>query len=274
MGERHANGVLAFQEKLPTRLRTVAAVYLFVLSLLNGRKDCPFDAIQDVKLVPPSDVEVEFKRALKGFAFVTFSSKEFVKQVVDDWPWLPANRSGQWFDGTHTSASPDVTDAQKCGVRVITKAQWEELRDEYLVYRTQLLNAIHENGRKSGPRVRPKPGMAEPSLPPSGSDGRSHSTGPRDYPRGCLMLARNINMETNKTTLRKLFSSAVGASQDVLDYVDFNKGMDSVCPNCFSTSLIDSRACRGSVSYASVAQEGPPPSSSTFAPIRSHSQTV
>lgn len=256
MREQYANGISVFQEKLPTRVRSVTAVYRFVWSLLNSKKVCPFDAIQDVKLASPSDVEVEFKRAFKGSAFVTFSSKEFVKQLADDWPWLPTNQSA--FDRTPKSASPDVTDAKKYGVRVITKAQWEELRDEYLVYRTQLLNVIHEEGRKSGTNVQRKPGITKSSLPPSGSNGPSHSVGLEDYPRGSLILARNVHMATNKTTLRRLFCSAVGVSQDALDYVDFNKGMDSVCQNCYSAIAVDSQAYCPSVSCVSEAQEKPP----------------
>ena len=233
MRARGANGVSTFQEKLPTRVRSVAAVYRFVWSLLNSRRSCPFDAIQDVKLAPPSDVEGEFKRAFKGFAFVTFSSNEFVEQLVNDWPWFPANRSVRSLNGAPTSAPPDFTEAQKYGMRAITKARWEGLRDEYFAYRAQLLNVVHEEARKFGTNVQPKPGIAEQGRPTSGSDGPSNSTGQQDYPRGCLIVAKNIHMETNKTTLRKLFSSAVGVSQDVLDYVDFNKGMDSVCPNCY-----------------------------------------
>ena len=129
--------------------------------------------------------------------------------------------------GISGSASVDVTDAHKYGVRVIAKARWEELRDEYLAYRTQLLSAVHEEERKSGAGVQSKPGTAGPALPPSLLKApRSGVT--QDYPRGCLVFARNIHTETNKTTLRKLFSSAIGFPQDVLDYVDFNKGMDSV----------------------------------------------
>lgn len=250
----------------------MATVYRFVLSLLNSRKSCPFDVVQDVKLVPPSHAEAEFKRAFKGFAFVTFSTKELAKQLVDDWPWLAADRPMHLLDGTPTSATPEVTDAHKYGMRVITKARWEELRDEYLAYRMQLLNVIHEEGRKSGTKVQQKPAIAEPGPPPSEPRIFSNYTHQQDYPRGCLTLARNVHTETNKTTLRKLFSSAVGARQDVLDYVDFNKGVDSVCPNHYPTTPINSRAPRHSVSYASEAQEKPPPSSSTFARIRSHSQ--
>ena len=214
------------------RIRSVGAVYRFVLSLLSSRKDCSFDAIQDVRLTPPSAGEVESKRAFKGFAFVTLSSMGLVKQLLEDWPWSPENRSAHVSGRIPASASTDVTDAYKYGVRVITRSRWEELRGEYLAYRVQLLSAVHEE--------EPKSGTMEPTLPPPAPDGPSCSTVPQDYPRGCLVFARNIHTETNKTTLRKLFSSTVGFPQDVLDYVDFNKGMDSVSLECYSAILGDS----------------------------------
>ncbi|KAG6836024.1 hypothetical protein H0H93_012169, partial [Arthromyces matolae] len=54
------------------------------------------------------------------------------------------------------------------------------------------------------------------------------------YPYNSLVFVRNIHPETNKTTLRKLFSTAFASSLarseingDGIDYVDFAKGMDS-----------------------------------------------
>ena len=55
------------------------------------------------------------------------------------------------------------------------------------------------------------------------------------YPTNSLVFVRNIHPETNKTTLRKLLSTAFVAPLAKgmalgggVDYVDFNKGMDSV----------------------------------------------
>ena len=225
------------QEKFPARIRSIGAIYRFVLSLLNSREDCSFDAIQDIRLAPPSDGEMESKRSFKGFAFVTLYSMGLVKTLLEDWSWIPGDRSAPVSGRIPASASTDVTDAHKCGTRVITKARWEELRDEYFAYRAQLLDAVRQEERKSGARVQPRSGIAEPALSPSVLDGPFHSPVPQDYPRGCLVFARNIHTETNKTTLRNLFSSAVGFSQDVLDYVDFNKGMDSVSLKCYSAIL-------------------------------------
>lgn len=210
------------------------------MSLLNSGEDCSFDAVQDVRLTPPSDGEMETKRTFKGFAFVTLSSTGLVKKLLEDWPWLPGNQSAPVSGRIPASASTDVTDAHRCGTRAITKVRWEELRDEYLTYRAQLLNAVHEEERKLRTSIQPKPRIAEPASAPSVSDGPFHSPVPQDYPRGCLAFARNIHTETNKTTLRKFFTSTVGFSQDVLDYVDFNKGMDSVSLEWYTAILSDS----------------------------------
>ena len=174
--------------------------------------------------------------------FVVLSSTDFAKQLLEDWPWLPGNRSAYASGRIPTPASTDVTDAYKYGLRVTTKTRWEELRDEYLAYRTQLLNTVHEGGRQSGTSIQQKLGIAEPAPPPSVPNEPPRSEVPQDYPHGCLVFARNIHTETNKTTLRKLFSSAVGFSQDVLNYVDFNKGMDSVSLECFPAILVNSWA--------------------------------
>ena len=209
----------------------MAAVYRFVWSLLKSRKDCSLDAIQDVTLTPPAGSGAESKRTFKGFAFVTLSSTDLAKRLLEDWSWLPGDRSASVPGGIPTSTPADVVDAHKYGVRVITKVRWEELRDEYIGYRVQLLDAVHEEDRKSGASVSSRPGVTDPASPLSVPNG-PYSTVTQDYPRGCLVFARNIHTETNKTTLRKLFSSATDFSQDVLDYVDFNKGMDSVSQKC------------------------------------------
>ena len=53
------------------------------------------------------------------------------------------------------------------------------------------------------------------------------------YPPNCLVFVRNVHPETNKTTLRALFSAALSEGgedlpPDGIDYVDFTKGLDAV----------------------------------------------
>ncbi|KAH8118815.1 hypothetical protein DFH11DRAFT_1740752 [Phellopilus nigrolimitatus] len=51
------------------------------------------------------------------------------------------------------------------------------------------------------------------------------------YPTDCLVFVKNVHLETNKTTLRSLFTHALGGvasgAADAIDYVDYNKGLDS-----------------------------------------------
>jgi hypothetical protein len=110
------------------------------------------------------------------------------------------------------------------GFRALSKARWDELDAEYLAYRTRILADI---------------APAEPDVPaPSAFPEPKRRVSPvRDivappptnmsYPQNCLVFVRNIHPETNKTTLRTFFAKAVEV-KEAIDYVDFNKGMDSV----------------------------------------------
>lgn len=91
----------------------------------------------------------------------------------------------------------------------------------------------HDVQEDVGPRKRP----ASPAKPETLREESSRvvTTLASPYPLGCLLFVRNVHPETNKTTLKTLFSSGLtagGAEGGVLpegiDYVDFNKGMDSV----------------------------------------------
>jgi len=64
-----------------------------------------------------------------------------------------------------------------------------------------------ESKRASGPRV-----VLAVNLP--------------SYPPGCVLFARHVPPDTNKTALRTLFSALL-ADASALDYVDYTKGLDS-----------------------------------------------
>lgn len=49
-----------------------------------------------------------------------------------------------------------------------------------------------------------------------------------DYPPGCVIFARHVPADTNKTALRAQFSALLNASTTALDYVDYTKGLDTV----------------------------------------------
>jgi hypothetical protein len=160
----------------------------------------------------------------RGFGFVTLLQDQSVEDLLREWPWVRSNS-----DSTgHNSAT--AQEALKFGFRTISKARWEELRDEYLAYREELLRqiAVEEDATLQIP-PQLQPPIAErrdPTPPAPVSRPQTHALS--SYPIGCLVLVRNIHPETNKTTLRTLFTSTVGLGQELLDYVDYNKGMNSV----------------------------------------------
>jgi len=144
--------------------------------------------------------------------------------------------------------SPFHVEATKFGLRVLTKAKWEELRAEYLLYRQELVDEINtfqdegqvSGGRSGGGRKRkhvdethdqeeqiteegshqtnqiPVPTSAYIQLQPSknvaivanGSVGTAGIQPNSAYPPGCLVFVRNVHEDTNKTTLRNLFLHA------------------------------------------------------------------
>jgi len=72
------------------------------------------------------------------------------------------------------------------------------------------------------------------------------------YPPGCLVFIRNAHPETNKTTLRSLFSHAREervesgdpgrkTDEDGIDYLDYKKGMDCVCSFSLFASVLKSQ---------------------------------
>lgn len=62
-----------------------------------------------------------------------------------------------------------------------------------------------------------------------------------NYPIGCLVFVKNLNSDTNKTVLRSLLANAFPAeSPGGIDYVDYTKGLDSVCQNLGHFEELDS----------------------------------
>ena len=175
----------------------------------------------------------------KGFALVTFRDTNDVEMLLAEWPWRkaghvpnPIKSRAEPATDTSVSSAMQQHEAQKFGFRVTTKSQWEHLNQEYLTYRLQLLDELaREEAETLQPPTRiqaeppavpvaPQPARAREPLKPS-----LDASAP--YPTGCLVFIRHVHPETNKTTLRKLFSHALEAA-DSIDYVDFNKGMDTV----------------------------------------------
>jgi hypothetical protein len=236
-GHRHRHHTVSPQENIPSRYRTIPLIAHYILSL---RIQSPFPAadmskIQAVTLLPSHLDKPGDQPRCKGFALVVLSELTHVNTLLTEWPW---NKTEVQVE---SSMDTEVhREAVKFGFRTLPKRRWEELQEEYLSYRRRLLAAetpvtdvpqVDGFSRTSERKSSVSPSRNDP--PPAIMSVRTDH--PPSYPTGCLVFVRNVHSETNKTTLRTLFSAAFQAgpaddqlSSDGLDYVDFTKGMDSV----------------------------------------------
>jgi len=163
---------------------------------------------------------------------VTLADHQDVQRLLEEWPW---DKQLNHNDKAPSTSDDYARESSKFGLRTLSKSRWDELKREYLIYQRKLLNELvafnegsslgtdvlvseHDEDRDVAYQSEPEP---EPVV--------LATTLASPYPMNCLVFVRNIHPETNKTTLRKLFSTAFDATTSFgLDYVDFNKGMDSV----------------------------------------------
>lgn len=194
--------------------------------------------IQGVTLLPHHQDKPGDQPVCKGFALVTLASSSDVDHLIKQWPWH-RDLEGATMDSTVVD-SGEVAEASKFGLRVLIKARWEELKREYLAHRQSLIDEINAS-EDADPISHPLPpqregrhelvAQAAPKEAVARSEGQQLNFD-SPYPFGCLVFARNVHPGTNKTALRTLFTTALkltlSSEGEGLDYVDFNKGMDTV----------------------------------------------
>ena len=168
---------------------------------------------------------------------MTFKLSEDINYLLQRWPW----DGSPIISGENNSAGQDHTDAIRFGFRTASKSRWERLNSEYLAYRQRLLDDIasvqlqEPVDMEAENREVPSTAVTDVPEPEFGDNQLEHLSLDLSapFPPGCLVFVRNVHPETNKTTLRKLFSHAFdqaksGAASDEVDYVDFTKGMNTV----------------------------------------------
>jgi hypothetical protein len=124
----------------------------------------------------------------------------------------------------------------------MSKRRWEALKEEYLAVQARLLAQVVKSSRaKAAPRdssklirIDGKPKVKEDEEVVIAAQTTPNEVATTDisrytYPPNCLLFVKNVHPGTNKTTLRTLFAKAFEGSADGIDYVDYNKGLDSVC---------------------------------------------
>ncbi|KAJ7080427.1 hypothetical protein B0H15DRAFT_787274 [Mycena belliarum] len=209
-----------YVENIPVRHKTVPAFFRFILGLLPANSAMPaHNRIQWISLPSHHSDEPGAEAKPKAFALITFATSGDAESLLTAWPWA---RRAQ-----HEHESSDASEAAKFGFRTLSMARWEGLNAEYLSYRAKLLADIPKEEAPTPAAVaRPSdpPSYRPEPRPPVEVPVAFASTLP--YPRSCLVFVRNIHPETNKTTLRTFFARTVD-TKEAIDYVDFNKGMDS-----------------------------------------------
>ena len=221
-------------------------ILAFITALLQtSGQPVPPSSIQNISFPRHHQDGPEDRPKCKGFALVILSSVELVDLIAKDWPWTRKTAHEQ-LEASAEQDSPLRKEARKFGFRVIERARWEELNQEYTAYRQRLLDEIAKAGAAEAKAVVSVPMKSttasypvetaaqpveskRPVPPPSGYAPIQQPT----FPRGCLVFVRHIHPETNKTTLRKLFAHALHDVEsqgvgDLIDYVDFNKGVETV----------------------------------------------
>jgi hypothetical protein len=235
--------LMCFKEHIPTTYRSVPGVLRLIGGLLATSLTClhPLMRIQGVTLPAHHQDKPDDAPTFKDFCLVTLASAEDVEFLTKQWQW---NRGTDATKEGEIKGNVDVSkEATKFGFRTLKKSDWDRLREEYLHYRTRLIQEIneYEDAHAEPPMIRKhireeEAGMANTPLSNSTTHMHpqpTHLSPNAPYPYGCLVFVRNIHPETNKTTLRALFSSVFQnepdgtLTKDGLDYVDFNKGVDS-----------------------------------------------
>jgi len=216
-------------ENIPPQHRTTAGIARIIHSLTTSTTtpNSLMQAVQHIWLPPHVQDKLVDRPKCKGFALITLSSTEQAEKLVRQWPW-----NVRRTDLHNVADTAEAREAVKFGFRVMPRGRWEELREEYIAYRQTLLDTLaytvqdpDETMEADAIEEDATPLETVPDLP------TTDLWSP--YPQGCLIFVRNVHSETNKTTLRALFSQAFAESDTPdtgVDYVDFSKGMDTVCP--------------------------------------------
>ncbi|KAF8914388.1 hypothetical protein CPB84DRAFT_1841100 [Gymnopilus junonius] len=245
LGKSDWEKLTVYVENIPNQYRTLPGVAKLITSLLPASSEIRHTKVQSVSFPPHHNDKPGSVPIGKGFALVTLSDPKDCQFLLETWPWDVGQPKIK--DETGRVQEPLEKEARKYGLRCLSRSRWEELKAEYLIYRQELVEELNVEsaaqrkistaisrigpGQKSapGPDRKPEDARKLESLEAPTIDPNSR------FPPGCLVFVRNVHPETNKTTLRTLFSQACQAtdgsppasSADGLDYIDYLKGLDS-----------------------------------------------
>ena len=212
---------LPAQENIPHPFRSIVGICNLLHALLNA---C--NVVQHILFPPHHQDPPDAVPKCKGFALVTLSEPAVVSHLLSRFPYdsesapVPTNND---------VSSDEESEARKAGFRTLSKERWETLQAEYAEYRESLLRRVAADASTA---TNPVPNKSKSVHDPPDEPERAPTLAakppqPQSYPPGCVLFARHVPSDTNKTALRAHFSALI-ADAGALDYVDYTKGLDSV----------------------------------------------
>ncbi|ETW83557.1 hypothetical protein HETIRDRAFT_311772 [Heterobasidion irregulare TC 32-1] len=223
-------------ENIPSSHRSISDVVRFLTSVRPSSSTDRIRRFQNISFPIPSEDSLAKPPRCRGFALVILSRLEDVETLLLEWPWDRPYRQND----SPLLAADEPSQGTPTRLRALSRARWEQLQDEYAAYRADLLSKMAASSvvnrvphAFSSGRADVKPDTKADDHSPRGDAVRPMDLDPSaPYPPNCLVFVRNVNSETNKTALRALFSAALlegggDLPPDGIDYVDFNKGLDT-----------------------------------------------
>ncbi|KAF8489477.1 hypothetical protein F5888DRAFT_1746467 [Russula emetica] len=231
-------------ENIPLQFRSIIGASKLLHRLLLRDHHTPsfslgdYRCIQSILFPPHHQDPPDAVPKCRGFALVTFSRPSDASHLLTHFPYhnRENNRSA---DGDDADLPAEEREARKAGFRTLSKESWESLQAEYVEYRDALLARIGASSSASAScsTLPAAPIPAAPADNVTDASGkallRHASEALLNFPPGCVIFARHVPQDTNKTALRSLFSALLAdSSTTALDYVDYTKGLDTVRLPC------------------------------------------
>jgi hypothetical protein len=232
--------LLISKENIPLQFRSMIGTSKLLHRLLLRDNHTPslslgdYRCVQSILFPPHHQDPPDAVPNCRGFALVTFSRPSDASHLLTQFPYH--NRENNCSaDRDDDDTSAEEREARKAGFRTLSKERWEALQAEYVEYRDALLGRIAASSSASA-SCSTAPAAPIPTAPTdnvTGASGKARlqhaSEAPLNFPPGCVIFARQVPQDTNKTALRAQFSALFAdSSSTALDYVDYTKGLDTV----------------------------------------------